>query len=169
MLSTPDDHTGWPCRPEYLVQAGEQQQQYSPLEEPRAGSEHCMNQVAGELQDHNEADTQQEGGESMHLEHPRRMTQLCAMALEQGAENEAVIVQQVGGLLCFKIAFCSVALSSKIIRCMSLSMQIDNTDAGENNANNNATGIHSTGEDGPLVQAVLEALSVLTLQPFAAR
>ena len=99
MLSAPDQHTEWPCSPEYLVQAQEQQQQYSSLKEPPAGPEHCKQQVAGELQDHGEAYMQQEGEVCMQSEAPQRMTQLCAVALEQGAENEAVIVQQVGGLL----------------------------------------------------------------------
>ena len=96
MLSAPDQHAEWPCSPEHLVQPEEQQQQYSPLEELPVGSEHCVQQVAGELQDHSEANTQQEGEVCMQMEHPRRVTQLCAIALEQGAENEAVIVQQVG-------------------------------------------------------------------------
>ena len=103
MLSAPDQHAEWPCSPEYLVQAEEQQQQYSPLEVPRVGSEHCVPQAAGELQDHSEANTQQEGAVCMQPEHPRCVTQLCAIALEQGAENEAVIVQQVGGQLWFQV------------------------------------------------------------------
>ena len=100
MSSAPHQHTDWPCSPEHLIQAEQQQQQYSPLMEPPAGPEHCTEQVAGEQHDHNVAgNTRQEGEACMQLEDPQRVTQLCAFALEQGAESEAVIVQQVGGLL----------------------------------------------------------------------